>query len=129
MMIRSTVFLGLLASLAVCAARADPSLVDKAFGNTIVSTYPDGRTGELWLQRDGTYTAEGRRHDPSRGHWRVKGNRLCLSQVRPMPSPFSYCTAIPASGMDRAWPAKAVSGERISVRLVPGHHAGAQSGA
>jgi hypothetical protein len=128
-MIRSVVFFGLLASLAVSGARADPALVEKAFGNTIVSTYPDGRTAELWLKPDGTYTAEGRRHDPSRGHWRVKGNRLCLSQVRPMPSPFTYCTAIPASGMGGAWPAKAVSGERITVRLVHGHRSGAQTGA
>ena len=34
-MIRPLVFLGLMASLAVCGARADSSLVDKAFGNTI----------------------------------------------------------------------------------------------
>jgi hypothetical protein len=128
-MIRSLVLSGLLASLAVCGARADPSLVEKAFGNTIVSTYPDGRTAELWLKPDGSYTAEGRRHDPSRGHWRIKGNRLCLSQVRPIPSPFSYCTAIPSTGMGRAWPAKAVTGERITVRLVHGHHAGEQTGA
>jgi hypothetical protein len=128
-MIRPLVFFGLLASLAVSGAHADPSLVDKAFGNTIVSTYPDGRTAELWLKPDGSYTAEGRRHDPSRGHWRLKGNRLCLSQVRPMPSPFSYCTAMPSEGMGKAWPAKAVTGERISVRLVRGHHAGEQAGA
>jgi hypothetical protein len=126
-MIRPLVFFALLTALAVSDARADSSLVAKAFGNTIVSTYPDGRTAELWLQPDGSYTAEGRRHDPSRGHWRVKGNRLCLSQVRPMPSPFSYCTAIPASGMGRAWPAKAVSGEQITVRLVHGHRAGEQA--
>ena len=117
-----------IAAVGLCLGAA-VSPVAAAFGNTIVSTYPDGRTAELWVKPDGTYTAEGRRHDPSRGRWRVKGNRLCLSQVRPMPSPFSYCTAIPASGMDRAWPAKAVSGERITVKLVPGHHAGEQSGA
>jgi hypothetical protein len=126
-MVRPLVFLGLLASLPLCGARADPSPVDKAFGNTIVSTYPDGRTAELWLKPDGSYTAEGRRHDPSRGHWHVKGARLCLNQVRPVPSPFSYCTAIPAEGMGKAWPAKAVTGERISVRLVHGRHSGAQT--
>ena len=128
-MIRSLVFFGLLASLAVCGARADPSLVDKAFGNTIVSTYPDGRTAELWLKPDGNYTAEGRRHDPSRGHWHTKGNRLCLTQVRPIPSPFGYRTAIPSAGMGRSWPAKAVTGERITVRLVRGHHGGERTGA
>ena len=128
-MIRCLVLSSLLTSLAVCGARADPSLVDRAFGNTIVSTYPDGRTAELWLKRDGTYTAEGRRHDPSRGHWRIKGNRLCLTQVRPIPSLFSFCTPIPSTGMNQAWAAKAVTGERITVRLVHGHHAGEQTGA
>jgi hypothetical protein len=120
---------GLVFSLAVCSAYANPSLVNKAFGNTIVSTYPDGRTAELWLSPDGSYTAEGRKHDPSRGHWRVKGDRLCLSQVRPIPSPFSYCTTIPSSGMAREWPAKAVTGERITVKLVHGHHVGGRAGA
>ena len=27
------------------------SRLDKAFGSTIVSTYPDGRQAELWLER------------------------------------------------------------------------------
>ena len=128
-MIRPLVFIGLLASLPLGGAHADPSLVDKAFGNTILSTYPDGRTAKLWLKPDGSYTAEGRRHDPSRGHWRVKGNRLCLSQVRPVPSPFGYCTTIPSTGMGQAWPAKAVTGERITVKLVHGRHGGDQAGA
>jgi hypothetical protein len=125
-MFRPLVFTGLLAVAAAGWARADPSLVEKAFGNTILSTYPDGRTAQLWLEPDGSYTAQGRRHDPSRGHWRVKGNRLCLSQVRPVPSPFSYCTTIPSSGMGKAWPAKAVTGERITVKLVHGHPDGGE---
>ena len=103
--------------------RASPetSSVSAAFGNTIVSTYADGRTGELWLAPDGSYTAEGRRHDPSRGHWSVKRDRLCLKQVRPVPVPFSFCTPIPAAGMGQAWPAKAASGEAITVKVVKGH--------
>ena len=97
------------------------STVDQAFGNTIVSTYPDGRQAELWLQADGSYKAEGRRGDPSSGHWRVKGDRLCLHQSHPVPSPFGYCTNIPAAGMNTSWPAKAVTGEKITVRLAHGH--------
>lgn len=128
-MTRTLVFVGLLALAAVSEARAAPSPVSQAFGNTILSTYPDGRQGELWLQPDGSYTAEGRKHDASRGHWRVKGSRLCLSQVRPMPSPFSYCTAIPSGGMGHAWSAKAVTGEPIKVKLVRGHHVGSQKSA
>jgi hypothetical protein len=123
-MIRPLVSACVLASLTIGSAWADSSVVEKAFGNTIVSTYPDGRTAELWLKPDGSYSAEGRKHDASHGHWHVKGARLCLNQVGPVPSPFSYCTTIPSSGMGRSWSAKAVTGERITVRLVHGRSEG-----
>ncbi len=111
------------AALMLMGAEA-PSVVAKAFGNTIVSTYPDGRTGELWIKPDGDYTAKGRRGDPSSGRWRVNVGKLCLKQSKPIPAPFSYCTAIPAGGMDKAWSAKAVTGEAIQVKLLKGRHTG-----
>jgi hypothetical protein len=98
--------------------------VRAAFGNTIVSTYPDGRRGELWLAPGGTYTAEGRRGDRSGGHWSVKGEKLCLKQSHPIPIPFSFCTPIPKAGMGQAWSAKAQTGEPITVEVVKGHVAG-----
>ena len=112
---------GLLA-LPMAAVAAEPGAsappeVRQAFGNTILSTYPDGRTARLWLQPSGDYTAMGRRGDRSRGRWRTSGDKLCLRQSRPIPAPFSYCTAIPSG---RSWTAKAVTGERIVVRLVEG---------
>jgi hypothetical protein len=107
--------------IASAASAAPPSPLQKAFGNTIVSTYPDGRKAELYLAQDGDYTAKGRRGDPSSGHWKVKGGKLCLSQSKPLPSPFSYCTPIPRT-MNASWSAKAVTGERIKVHLEPGHH-------
>ena len=85
-----------------------------------VATYPDGRHGELWLKPGGTYTAKGRRGDPSNGHWSVKGDQLCLRQSRPIPTPFHYCTAVPHGGLGATWSAKAVSGEPIRVKLVKG---------
>ena len=103
-MARSFVPLCLFAVLAGAPAVAAPSPVSKAFGNTIVSTYPDGRKAELWLQPDGDYTAKGRRGDGSSGRWRIKGERLCLKQSHPLPSPFSFCTPIPSTGMDPAGP-------------------------
>jgi hypothetical protein len=121
----------LLSSLAVLAAvapAASAAEVSRAFGNTILSTYPDGRTAELWLRPDGSYSAEGRRGDASRGRWSLKGAKLCLKQSKPFSAPFSYCTPIPASGMGRPWSAKAVTGEQISVRLVSGHQVGKAKG-
>ena len=74
----------ILAALAVSAglilicAGAERAPLEAAFGGAIISTYPDGRTAELWLQRDGAYSARGRRGDPSSGHWQIKGDQLCL---------------------------------------------------
>jgi hypothetical protein len=112
----------LAASLAAPSAAADagPSAVHEAFGNTIVSTYPDGRVGKLWLSADGSYAAQGRRHDRSSGHWTVKGAKLCLHQSKPMSVPLSFCTPIPEGGLGHAWDAKAVTGEDIRVQVVKG---------
>jgi len=121
------------ARLAVVASLTGPPLLcsaavassaSEAFGNTILSTYPDGRTAELWLAADGSYTAQGRRHDSSSGHWKVKGQQLCLKQARPVPAPFSYCVPVPSSGMAQGWGAKAYTGEAIRITLVRGHATG-----
>ncbi|HEV2532834.1 hypothetical protein [Phenylobacterium sp.] len=111
--------------LAVHPAAASVSLSD-AFGGTIISTYPDGRTARLWLQASGDYTAEGRRGDRSSGHWRQQGERMCLRQSRPFPSPFSFCTPMPSGD---SWTAKAVTGEPIRVQLVRGRDGGALASA
>jgi hypothetical protein len=106
------------------AAAASP--VDAAFGNTIMSTYPDGRTAELWLHPDGSYTAEGRKGDPSNGHWSTKGEKLCLKQSKPVPTLISFCQAVPANGLRDGWTSKAVSGEKIAIKLVHGRAKGHQ---
>ena len=91
-----------------------------AFGNTIVSSYADGRQAELWLNPDGSYTARGRRHEPSDGHWKVRGARLCLRQSHPATLPISYCTPLPADLTARHWSGKAFSGEPIEISLKSG---------
>ena len=101
---------------------AKQSMLDKAFVSTIQSTYPDGRQAELWLDQDGSYTAEGRRHEHSSGHWQVKGDKICLRQARPIPAPFSFCTPAPATGAERPWTAKAWTGETVTVRMLPGRN-------
>ena len=108
--------LGLAAApMAALAAQASP--LERAFGNTVVSAYPDGRTGLLWLKKDGTYTAKGRRRTDSSGSWSLKGDKLCLKQSRPTAAPFRYCTGLPSG---ESWKAKAVTGEPITVRIVKG---------
>jgi len=126
---RTLLVLSLAAAASPCLADAplpghppgDPqSAIKAAFGNTIISTYPDGRTAELWLQPGGDYTAEGRRHDRSSGHWKLKGEKLCLKQSHPIPVPFTFCTPVAAARMGASWAGKAVSGEPIRIKLVRG---------
>ena len=111
---------------ALSAAMAAPSLVqaksvlEPAFSNTIVSTYPDGRKAKLWLNADGTYRAQGRRGKPSSGRWTLKGERICLKQSKPMAGPFSYCTAVKRGGVGTSWTGKAVTGEPIRIQVVAG---------
>ena len=103
-------------ALAKSEPSADASLAP-AFKGTIVSTYPDGRKGKLWLSEDGTYKASGRRGDKSNGHWTLKADKVCLKQSSPVPTPFSFCTPKPSS---TTWTAKAVSGEPIKVHIESG---------
>lgn len=113
-----------LTALALLAAvpclAAEGSSLNETFGNTIISTYPDGRQAELWLHPDGTYSAEGRRHDRTDGHWKIKGEKLCLKQSHPLAFPFTYCTPIQQGGIGASWTGKAVTGEQIHIQLVRG---------
>jgi len=95
--------------------------VQAAFGNTVISTYPDGRTGLLWLNANGTYDAKGRHRTSSSGAWTVKGSKVCLKQKKPRPAPFAFCTALPNGGVGATWSGKAVTGEKIRIKLVGGH--------
>jgi hypothetical protein len=108
-----------LAAAVPCLA-AEASALHETFGNTIVSTYPDGRKAELWLHPDGSYDAEGRKHDRSQGHWKIKSEKLCLKQSHPFSFPFTYCTPMMQGAIGTSWTAKAVTGEAIHVQLVRG---------
>lgn len=86
-----------------------------AFGNTIVSTHPDGRKAKLWLNADHTFTAQGRKGNRERGTWRVKNGKLCLKQTL-----LSYCKAFPTVRVGQTWRDRAVNGEMVSNELVAG---------
>jgi hypothetical protein len=115
------------------ATASGPAFADEGAGflapaltNTIVSTYPDGRTAKLWLREGGIYVAEGREHEPSNGHWRVRDGKLCLTQTRPFAFGFVYCTLLSQFSSGTRWTSKAVTGETIEIRLERGRpaHAG-----
>jgi hypothetical protein len=112
--------LALAAPEAGAALAAPASPVGAAFGNTVVSTYPDGRTALLWLKSDGTYTAKGRRRTDSSGRWTMKAQQVCLKQSKPVPVPMTFCSVIPENAVGARWSAKAVTGEIIKVTIVRG---------
>ena len=97
-----------------------PASLNVAFDNTIVSTYPDGRQSEIWLNRNGSYKGMGRRKDRSDGHWTLKGSKICLRQSHPMAVPFTYCTPLRSGAVGTTWTAKAVTGEQVHVKIVAG---------
>lgn len=98
----------------------DETDLTPAFGNTLVSTYPDGRPARTWLLPDGRYEGQGRRGGRSSGRWSVRDGQVCFGQRRPIPVPRSFCTPIVRGGVGIRWTARAVTGETIQVRLVAG---------
>jgi hypothetical protein len=106
-----------LASQAAAPTEAD---LAPAFGNTLLSTYPDGRTARMWLQHDGTYEGQSRRGGLSRGVWHVHDGQVCFSQRRPVPLPGSFCTPIVPGGIGNSWSTRAMTGETIRVSLLAG---------
>ena len=102
------------------ALAADPSAIEGAFDNTIISTYADGRQARLWIDRGGGYRGEGRRGDASSGHWFLKGPKLCLKQAHPLPVPLAFCTPVVEGGVGTMWSARSVFGEPLIVELAQG---------
>ncbi len=114
--------LAALASLAAPAAlAAGREDVAAAFGNTVQTLYPDGRTQKVWMKADGSWEGLSRRGTPLAGKWAVKDEKVCLRQTKPPTLPVSYCTAFPArADVGVAWTGKDLSGAPITLKLVKG---------
>lgn len=113
-------------AFALGAQAAEPSQrVAAAFGNTVTSTYPDGRSQKIWMQPDGTWTGLSRGGRPLAGTWTLRGEKVCLRQRTPPTLPFSYCTTFPTDiRVGAAWPSKDFVGTAIQLRLDPGAPSG-----
>jgi hypothetical protein len=106
---------------ALNAQAADLGRIATAFGNTVMSIYPDGRTQKIWLHPNGDWDGLGRNHKPLAGHWQLKGDRVCLRQTRPPTLPFSYCTAFPDNAQVGAtWTSRDFGGTPIRLTVVKG---------
>jgi len=116
----AAVALGLCAASAARAADPAAAKVAATFGNTVISTYPDGRSQKIWLSEDGTWTGLSRRGSPLAGTWSTRGDKVCLKQTHPPMFGLSFCQALPddpSKGMD----SRDFIGTRIHLKLVKGH--------
>jgi hypothetical protein len=111
------------AALVLCAfgarAEAASANVAAAFGNTVVSVDPDGRSRKIWLQPDGSWTGKSRRGLALAGKWTVKGDKVCMSQSKPRLF-GSLCQVFPTdpkTGIDTTDP----TGTKVHLKLVKGH--------
>ncbi|HEX2817183.1 MAG TPA: hypothetical protein VHN39_12345 [Phenylobacterium sp.] len=109
-----------LAASSLNARAAPPAAnVATAFGNTVVSIDPDGRSRKIWLQPDGSWTGLSRRGLALAGKWTVKGEKICMSQSKPRLF-GDLCQVFPSdpkTGIDTKDP----TGTPIHLKLVKGH--------
>jgi hypothetical protein len=109
-----------LAASSLNARAAPPAAnVAAAFGNTVVSIDPDGRSRKIWLQPDGSWTGLSRRGLALAGKWTVKGEKICMSQSKPRLF-GDLCQVFPSdpkTGIDTKDP----TGTPIHLKLVKGH--------
>ena len=105
--------------MAVRAADTPSANVKAAFGNTLLTIDPDGRSRKIWLQPDGTWTGLSRRGLDLAGKWKTDGDKVCLTQSKPA-LPGSLCQTFPPdlkSGVESKDP----TGKTIKLKLVKGH--------
>jgi len=103
------------------AQAAEPGPVAAAFGNTVISSYPDGTSQKIWLHPDGTWNGLSRRNAALAGRWTLHGDKVCMRQSQPPTLPVSYCTPLPASSQPGVqWSGRDVAGRAITLSLTKG---------
>jgi len=94
--------------------------MNSAFGNTVVSRYPDGGWVKHWFNPDGTYAAQfsdGRR---LAARWTVSGDRVCLTNIRPYVVVPRFCTTLIEAQVGETWHSRDPMGRRVQNVLVAG---------
>ena len=105
------------ACLTAGSVRAD---MNSAFGNTVVSRYPDGGWVKHWFNPDGSYAAQfsdGRR---LAARWSVRGDRVCLTNMRPYMLVPRFCTTMVEADVGETWQSRDPMGRRVNNGLVAG---------
>ena len=107
-------------TVATAANAAAPAWMEPVFGNTIVTTFPHGKSSKTWIDRDGTFESLRVTGKRISGKWQVKGDRVCLRQSKPIYIPISHCERKFAGGVGSTWNSKSPVGEALRNKLVAG---------
>ncbi len=110
------------ATFAVACLTAGPGKADmnSAFGNTVISRYPDGGWVKHWFNPDGSYSAQfsdGRR---LAARWAVQGERICLTNMRPNMLIPRFCTTMIEADIGDTWHSRDPLWRRVQNSLVRG---------
>ncbi|MEG2730478.1 MAG: hypothetical protein RR935_08135 [Brevundimonas sp.] len=101
-------------------ARANFSDMESAFGNTVLSHYPDGGWVRHWFERDGGYRAAFSDGRTISGNWTREGDRLCLNDIRPRLFLSRFCSKFTPVRFGESWTARDPLGRRVRNELVRG---------
>ena len=107
-----------LLSLPLATSAGAQAGVDRAFGNTVLTIDPDGRSRKIWLKPDGTWTGLSRRGLALAGTWKANGDKVCLRQSKPR-LPGSMCEKFPTE-FGASVSVKDPSGKTVQLKLVKG---------
>lgn len=94
--------------------------IDTAFGNTIVSRYPDGGWVKHWFNADGSYSAHWSNGKRLTARWSRDGERICLSHMRPNMLIPRFCTPLIEADIGDTWASRDPLGRRVQNVLVAG---------
>jgi hypothetical protein len=95
--------------------------IEQAFGNTLVSHYPDGGWVRHWFNPDGSYTARFSSGRTITARWRVEGDRICLNNITPAMMMISrFCSPMVTAGVGETWVSRDPLGRRVTNVLQRG---------
>ncbi|MDO9607269.1 MAG: hypothetical protein Q7J26_01990 [Brevundimonas sp.] len=107
--------LGVVASTA--PARADMA---DAFGNTIVSHYPNGQWVKHFFEPDGRYVSQFSDGRQLSARWSREGDKICLTGFRPRQILPRFCSRMVEADIGETWQARDPLGRTIRNELVAG---------
>ena len=82
----------------LCAGFASPAFADTwsgAYGNTIVSTYTDGRVVKVYVEPDHTYSIALPNGSMLKGTWADGADASCFTATDPAPAPGAKPVCFP----------------------------------